>query len=258
MDDESASADGGGGGGGGGKGGGWAHGFATGYEDASEPEKRKRREPTGKERGPSVTFAEIVRTFDSSRNIVVSGGVDREAGGVGGETDSHATSATMIAPKSCRACRSGYFVDGNSKLADAIAALVRNYQYSVSLAQLIEEAYLLGEKEREDVLHESGEDIGEWSREDIAYHLFNCMTDFNLFTLKEINDLKVILASVKDNLYYKDGATGQQIADVKNMALMMQLQSQIKMLITVAPERANSFNPGLSTHSSVRKYTKRG
>jgi hypothetical protein len=257
MDDESASAD-GGGGGGGGKGGGWAHGFATGYEDASEPEKRKRREPTGKERGPSVSFAEIVRTFDSSRNIVISG-ADREAtGGAGGESDSHATSGTMIAPKCCRACRSGYFVDGNSKLADAIAALVRNYQYSVSMAQLIEEAYLLGEKEREDVLHESGEDIGEWSREDIHYHLFTCMTDFNLFTLKEISELKVILASVKDNLYYIDGTTGRPITDVKNMQLMMQLQAQIKMLITVAPERANSFNPGLSTHSSVRKYTKRG
>jgi hypothetical protein len=210
----------------------WAHGFGddnTTDSGGGGPKKKKARPSIG----PGVKFS-ILAEGDNS--IVIPG-----MGGGGGED------------RPCRACSGGYFINENSRFVDAIAKIVREYTYTISPVALIDHVYEIGAKERAEVLNRDGVDIGDWSKEDVSHHLFNCMTDLNLWGLKQIRDLNFFLEKIKDDLYYIDPDTGAQMPNDKNWKLMVMLQSQIKTLMTVAPERAISYNPKLVVHSTARR-----
>lgn len=217
----------------------WGVGF--GGDDGESGSGRGGKEGGSKKpaRGPSIKFSDAVRQVDSSALVLAD-----------------ATNATGEV-RQCRACRAGYFIDGNSQLTDLIAELVRKYQFAVNITELIEEAYMLGEDDRDAVREATGQDIGEWTREDIKHHFFCCMTDFGMFLLKEVNELRAMLSVVKDHLFYTDPKTKHVHVDKDNIKLVALIQTQITKLLTTAPEKATSYNPKLMIHSQYRKAAPR-
>ncbi len=160
-----------------------------------------------------------------------------------------------FAHRQCRACKMGYFTD-DDRLTEEIGQLVRQFSHNISIYTLIDQVYELGQHERKRVLEESGEDLGEWTREEIEQHLFFCMTDMTLFFLREIHDIKCILTLIKNQAIGRDAETGELVISEKNLKLMMQLETQVKVLLTTAPEKSTSYNPKLFVHSSKRKNYK--
>jgi hypothetical protein len=156
----------------------------------------------------------------------------------------------------CRACRLGYFVNSENTLADQTAEFVRKFAYSISLPALIEQVYKIGEEERRRTIEQGFPDPGEWTREDVEYHLFYCMTDMTLWNLKQLNDHKRLLTSLKNQLFDKNTETGEIVANEKVWKLMIQVETHMKNLWTVVPEKAVSFNSKLIEHSSKRKFIK--
>jgi hypothetical protein len=150
----------------------------------------------------------------------------------------------MLKPRECRACREGYFVGRTTGLQTAIANIVKDYAFSVSLPILIDEIYILGDKERETMISEGKDDPGEWSREDIYNHLFYCMTDFTLFILKEVKHLQSIIDRTKDSIFVMDDS-GNPHLDEKAAQQLLKLQLQVKALMNTAPEKSVSFNANI-------------
>lgn len=154
----------------------------------------------------------------------------------------------------CRACIHGYFQRKDSKLVGIIARLIRTYAYSISLDALLEEIYHAGERDREETIAGGEEDPGEWTLDEIEYHLFNCMKDPGLFCLKQIIDLKRELDSLGKHLW-KVNADGVREPDKNVFILLFQTQKQIKDFLTMAPEKTISFNPRLNVQHHSKKTT---
>lgn len=155
----------------------------------------------------------------------------------------------------CRACKKGYFVRKDSSLVKSIGTLIRQYSYSISLTALIDEIYIIGEAERRRMIADGEEDPGEWTEEEIEYHLFNCMTDPGLLCLKQLTDLKGELVSLHKHLW-KMNSDGVREPDKNVFGLYFATQSQIKQFLTLKPETTVSFNPRLNVQVSSRKTTR--
>jgi hypothetical protein len=155
----------------------------------------------------------------------------------------------------CRACAHGYFSKRkDSKLVKDMARLIRIHAYSISLDTLLEAIHEAGEEDRQATIAEGEEDPGEWTHEEIQYHLFNCMKDPGLFCLKQIIDLTAQLESLNKHLWKKN-EDGTREPDKNVFLLMFQTQKQIKEFLTLTPEKTISFNPKLNVQHHSKKTT---
>lgn len=153
----------------------------------------------------------------------------------------------------CRACKRAYFVNKKgSKLVPRIAKLIKDYAYSMSTEALIEEIHYIGEAERQEMIEDGEDDPGEWTNKEIEYHLFNCMTDAGLFSLKQINDLRDELGELGKHLW-KNNPDGTREPDKHVFGLFFATQTQIRQFLTLAPEKTISFNPRLNVQLSSKK-----
>lgn len=153
----------------------------------------------------------------------------------------------------CRACAQGYFSKRkDSKLVKDIAKLIRIHAYSISLDTLLDAIYEAGEEDRQATIADGDEDPGEWTTEEIQYHLFNCMKDPGLFCLKQIIDLTAQLESLNKHLW-KTNEDGVREPDKNVFLLMFQTQKQIKEFLTLMPEKTISFNPKLNVQHHSKK-----
>lgn len=160
-----------------------------------------------------------------------------------------------IETKECRACTEGYFSSNpkiTNNVAQQIAILIKDFGTQVSWDRLIQMIWEIGEEEREKLqIANDGEDIvGDWTHADIAYHLTHCMTDWNLFALKEAKDIRVQLAIVKDNIFTED-EEGNVDVNQKMAELQCKLQIQYKSLLSQTSEKFMSYKPMLAVNSST-------
>jgi hypothetical protein len=201
------------------------------YEDTPRSTGKRGRGKGG--RVKAVSFADIIREHQT-QNVESDFLYVPES-----EEDAHG----------CRACELGYFIDEDNKLADAIANLIKKCAHHIHLKTLVEEVYQLGELERQSKIEAGEDDPGEWTREGVAKHLFWCMTDMSLWQAKELNDLKHLSAILKDQLYEKT-EDGEIMINEKAWKLLMQVQTQMKTLWTIASEKAVSFNSKITLPSA--------
>jgi hypothetical protein len=223
---------------------------------APPPPAAPRQPPPPKPQPKSVQFSDLIKLADGSVHYSNNNdppiddnnnnnNPNDEGGAHGGGTGGGGGE--------CRACRLGYFVE-QTRLTAAISEFVKKFSHNISVQSLINEVYALGQHERMIVIEESGGvDPGEWSREDVEHHLFYCMSDMSLCFLKEVHDLKLLLKTIKDHVITRNDESNSLQLNEKNLRLMMQIQTQIKVLLTTAPEKSVSFNPQLAVHSSKRK-----
>lgn len=157
--------------------------------------------------------------------------------------------------KQCRACKKGYFTKKDSKLVAVIAKLVKDYAFAIAPEQLIEEIWIVGELERDRMKKGEEGDPGEWTKEEIHTHLFECMKDPALMALKQIITLQKHMQKVEKSLWKNDPETGDRVFDDKAFRLFFGLQQQLKTFHSFAPEKSIGFNPKLNVHSKLRKAT---
>jgi hypothetical protein len=157
--------------------------------------------------------------------------------------------------KQCRACKKGYFTKKDSKLVNVIAKLVKDYAFAISPDHLINEIWIVGEVEREAMIKKGEGDPGEWTKEEIQTHLFECMQDPALMALKQILVLKKEMHKVEKRLWQLDPDSGEKVINEKAFKLFFALQHQLKTFHSFAPEKSIGFNPKLNVHSKLRKAT---
>ena len=203
----------------------------NGDPDEEEERQEKRGRKNDEEKGKRVRFSEIVKIADESLNRI--GRENHQA-------------------NECRACRSGYFILPDNKMADAIAELIRKSLYDVNFADLLQNIYEAAEKERATYIEGGSADPGEWPKEQIEYHLFNCMTNYSLYCFHRIQKLRRYETVLEDQLFIEkdDGAL---VVDDKVLNSILKIQSQMKTLWTAAAEKSPSYNDKISEHSGLRK-----
>jgi hypothetical protein len=146
----------------------------------------------------------------------------------------------------CRACRVGGYFTGEweTDFASKMALLIKNHSHSMNREALISEIYDLGQKERAYILKKEKVDLGEWTKEQIEYHLFNCMTDLSIWMIGESRDLRLLMKRLKNRLFEVDEE--EIVANEKNIKLYFLAQNQYKQLLTTPHEKANTFNEMLT------------
>ena len=151
----------------------------------------------------------------------------------------------------CRACKKGYFV-GKDEIVDRIAMTIRSYAFVVSRPALIDTIYKICEFYRSKAVTAEEDDPGEWTHEEIDFHLFTCMTDPGLICLKQISDLKEELESLRKVLW-RTNPDGTREPDKNVASIYFATQKQLKDFLTMAPEKTVAYNPKLDVQRSSRK-----
>lgn len=149
----------------------------------------------------------------------------------------------------CRACKVGGYFTANwdSDFADKMALLIKESAYSMRLEALISEIYELGQKERAFVLKTKEVDLGEWTKEQIEYHLFNCMTDLSIWMLGESRNLRLLMRRLRNRWFEIDeGEDEEVVVNEKNIKLYFLAQNQYKQLLTTQQEKSYTFNDMLT------------
>lgn len=203
------------------------------YEDSNADEEgpKTKKLKTHRNPGKRVSFQEVIQIAEDTKPTFVKNSEVSE----------------------CRACKEGYFAKQGNRFVEAMAHLIKTFAYNMHTSSLVDCIYRLAEKERQETIENGDADPGEWTREQIEYHLWTCMTNFELFSIKQLQNLKTHLTMSENSLYYMDEEGNVQQDEFKKFQIYFGLQNQIKHFSNTAPEKSNSFNPKLSVHSSSRK-----